>query len=81
MGEGAFLTPLKSVSLDAYATPTLRKQGEILLEATTFRFDGSDLMPGAVGAGSFWTGMVDFVSGASAEQAAGRIQESWESIK
>lgn len=30
---------------------------------TTFRFDASDLMPAAVGTSSFWTGMVDWVSG------------------
>jgi alpha-glucoside transport system substrate-binding protein len=36
---------------------------DILLNATTFRFDGSDLMPGGVGAGSFWTGMVDYAGG------------------
>jgi alpha-glucoside transport system substrate-binding protein len=51
--------------------------GDILLSATTFRFDGSDLMPGAVGAGTFWTGMVDFVGGKSAEQVAQEIQASW----
>ena len=81
MEGGAFLTPHKGVDLDAYATPTLRKQGEILQNATTFRFDGSDLMPGSVGAGSFWTGMVDFVSGESAETVADDIQKGWDSIK
>ena len=55
--------------MDAYANDALKKQGEILLNATTFRFDGSDLMPGKIGAGAFWTGMVDFVGGKS---AAGR---------
>jgi alpha-glucoside transport system substrate-binding protein len=27
------------------------------------RFDGSDLMPGAVGSGSFWKEMTNWVSG------------------
>lgn len=81
MQDGAFLTAHKGVDLNAYATPTLRKQGEILQNATTFRFDGSDLMPGAVGAGSFWTGMVDFVSGASAQEVADSIQTSWDTVK
>ncbi|MCG8507727.1 MAG: hypothetical protein MI741_00735, partial [Rhodospirillales bacterium] len=81
MEGGAFLTPHKGVDLGAYATPTLRKQGEILQNATTFRFDGSDLMPGAIGAGSFWTGMVDFVSGASAKDVADSVQKSWDAIK
>ena len=37
-------------------------------EETTFRFDGSDLMPSAVGTGSFWQGMRDWVNGASTDQ-------------
>src|SRR5690606_32281649 len=45
--------------------------------STTFRFDASDLMPGAVGAGTFWTGMVDYVGGKSAEEVATTIQASW----
>ena len=32
---------------DLSATTRCKKEGEILLNATTFRFDGSDLMPGA----------------------------------
>lgn len=81
MAQGGFLTPHKGVNLDAYANDVLRGQGEILLAATTFRFDGSDLMPGAIGAGAFWTGMVDFVSGASAEDVAAEIQAAWDAIK
>ncbi len=81
MAQSGFLTPHKGVNIDAYANDALRGQGEILLAATTFRFDGSDLMPGAVGAGAFWTGMVDFVSGASAEDVAADIQAAWDAIK
>ena len=60
MAQEGFLTPHAGVNTDLYATDTLRGMGEILLNATTFRFDGSDLMPGGVGAGSLWTGMVDY---------------------
>ncbi len=81
MAEGGFLTPHKGVDLAKYKTPALKKQGEILLNATTFRFDGSDLMPGAVGAGSFWKGMVDFSGGKSAKAVADDIQKSWDAIK
>ena len=77
MAQSGFLTPLKSANLDAYANEALRKQGEILTNATTFRFDGSDLMPGAVGAGTFWTGMVDYVGGKSAEEVAATVEASW----
>ncbi len=81
MAEGAFLTPHKGVDVAKYPNPTQRKTGEILLNATTFRFDGSDLMPGAIGAGAFWSQMVFYVSGASAQKVADNIQTTWDSIK
>jgi alpha-glucoside transport system substrate-binding protein len=38
-------------------------------------------MPGAVGAGSFWTGMVDYTGGKPAEEVAADIQASWDTLK
>lgn len=81
MAQSGFLTPYKGVNTETYANATLKKEGELLTSATTFRFDGSDLMPGKIGAGSFWTGMVDFVGGKSAQDVADGIQKSWDSIK
>lgn len=81
MARKGFLTPLKSVNPDAFGDPTLRKMNEVLLNATTFRFDGSDLMPGGVGAGSFWTGMVDYAGGKPAADVAQAIQDSWDALK
>ena len=81
MAQKGFLTPMKGVNPDAYGDPTLKKMGDILLNADTFRFDGSDLMPGAIGAGVFWTGMVDYVSGKDATTVATDIQLTWDSIK
>ena len=81
MAQSGFLTPFKGANTEAYANDPLKKQGEILLNATTFRFDGSDLMPGKIGAGAFWTGMVDYVGGKSAADVAGDIQKTWDAIK
>jgi len=81
MARKGFLTPHKGVNSDVFSDPTLRKMNNILLSATTFRFDGSDLMPGAVGAGSFWTGMVDYAGGKDAQAVADEIQASWDAIK
>jgi alpha-glucoside transport system substrate-binding protein len=81
MAQSGFLTPFKGANVDAYANDTLKKQGEILLDATTFRFDGSDLMPGKIGAGAFWTGMVDYSGGKSAKDVANEIQKTWDAIK
>ncbi len=46
---------------------------------TTFRFDASDLMPGAVGSGSFWKGMVAWISGTPVEDVTQQIQSAWPS--
>jgi len=45
---------------------------------TIFRFDASDLMPAAVGAASFWTGMVDWVNGTrSTDDVTSYIDSTW----
>ncbi len=81
MAQSGFLTPYKGANVEAYGNETLKKQGQILLDATTFRFDGSDLMPGKIGAGAFWTGMVDYSGGKSAQDVGNDIQKTWEAIK
>lgn len=81
MAKSGFLTPHKGVDTSKFADPTLKKMNDILLGATTFRFDASDLMPGAVGQGSFWTGMVDYTGGKSAADVASEIQDSWDAAK
>jgi alpha-glucoside transport system substrate-binding protein len=81
MQQGTFLTAHKGADLSAYATPALRKQGEILSSATTFRFDASDLMPGAIGAGAFWSEMTAFANGQDAKTTADNIQSAWDAIK
>ena len=81
MAKTGFLTPYKKANPEAYSDAPTKKMGEILTNATTFRFDGSDLMPGKIGAGAFWTGMIDLVGGKSAQDVATDIQKSWDAIK
>jgi len=50
---------------------------EILAEASAFRFDGGDLQPADVGAGSFWQGVVDYVQGGDLETIMGEIDTAW----
>ncbi|MBE0414674.1 ABC transporter substrate-binding protein [Yoonia sp.] len=81
MSYGGFLTPHKGVDMSKFIDDTSRGLNDILLNATTFRFDGSDLMPGAIGAGAFWTGMVDYAGGKPAAEVAKGVQDSWDAIK
>ena len=81
MAQSGFLTPLKSANADLFPTDVQRNLNAILTNATTFRFDGSDLMPGEIGAGAFWTGMVEYTTGADAAAVAAMVQERWDTIK
>ena len=81
MAKGGFLTPHKGVDTSKFVDEATKKMNDVLLAATTFRFDGSDLMPGGVGAGSFWTGMVDYAGGKDAGDVAQAIQDSWDALK
>ena len=61
-----------------YGDDVERGVAALVAEATSVRFDGSDLMPGEVGAGSFWKGMTDYVSGATdLDTALAEIDASW----
>jgi alpha-glucoside transport system substrate-binding protein len=77
--EGLFVAPHNGVPQEWYPSEALKGFAEILENAETFRFDGSDLMPGAVGAGTFWTGVVDYVNGADLDSVLASIDDSWPS--
>ena len=81
MARGGFLTPHRAADRRKYRDRLQRKAGDILLGATTIRFDGSDLMPAAVGAGTFWKGMLDYTGGKNLEIVTADIDKSWKALK
>lgn len=66
----------KTVDPSIYPDPITVKAAEMLANAEVFRFDGSDLMPAAVGAGTFWSGVLDFVSGIPLDTVLASIEAS-----
>ena len=78
--QGAAISANKGLD-PALATSDLDRQSIELLQSedTTFRFDGSDLMPGAVGANSFWSGVVEWINGKSTKEVVDSIEASWPS--
>ena len=76
-GLGGYISPRQNIALDLYPDRLTKKQAQILTDAEVIRFDGSDMMPGAVGTGTFWSGMVDYVGGTNLEQVLQRIENSW----
>lgn len=78
LAAGGALSPHNDASLDWYGDDVERGLAEIAAAATSLRFDGSDLMPGEVGAGSFWKGMTDYVAGTvDLETALAEIDAAW----
>lgn len=77
---GGFLSPNKDFDVSNYPNQTLKDIQGIAKNAKVARFDGSDMMPGKVGAGSFWKGMVDYTAGnASLDDVLKAIDSSWPS--
>ncbi len=76
------ISPNINVGPDCYANAQLADASQVLTEglgAGTARFDASDQMPSAVGAGSFWTGMVKYVQEGpdSLQSVLSEIEASW----
>ena len=76
--QGGTLSPHKDSSVDWYPNVIDQKVAQLLLDATSVRFDASDLMPAEVGSGSFWKAMTDYISGsADLDTALSEIDASW----
>lgn len=77
-GSGGCVTANKNADPNLLTNPVDKLSAEILTDkAATFRFDGSDIMPGAVGAGTFWKGMTNWITGQSDQEVLDYIEQSW----
>jgi alpha-glucoside transport system substrate-binding protein len=78
LDNGGSLIAHSTATPEMYGQPLEKRIAELVANATSFRFDGSDLMPGEVGSGSFWKGMTDWVSGsADLDTVLAEIDASW----
>jgi alpha-glucoside transport system substrate-binding protein len=76
--EGGALAAHQTATPDMYGAELEKGIATLVQDATVFRFDGSDQMPGEVGSGSFWKGMTDYVSGAAdLDTVLPEIDASW----
>lgn len=77
--EGGWLSANKKLDVNKLVKPVDKLSYQILADdAAVFRFDGSDLMPSAVGAGSFWKQMTNWIAlDKSSQEVADAIEKSW----
>ncbi len=76
---GGYLSPHITFPVDEYSDSVTKEIARVVAEADAFRFDASDVMPPAVGADAFWTGMIDLVDGKDPEDVASDIEDAWPS--
>jgi len=80
VGLGGVISANKGLDASKASSNILKAAIEILqADTTTFRFDASDLMPGAVGSGTFFKGMVDWVNGSDTDSVLQQIESGWPS--
>lgn len=78
--SGDYISPHKDFDTSLYPNTIVKGAADVAYKSTTFLFDGSDAMPAAVGAGSFWKEMVAWFAGsASLDEALKNIDTSWPS--
>ncbi|MEU7801732.1 ABC transporter substrate-binding protein [Micromonospora arborensis] len=75
---GNWVTANNKLDIANVASPIDKLSVQILQDKSgVFRFDGSDLMPAAVGAGTFWKGMVEWINGKDTASVLQGIESSW----
>lgn len=76
--NGGWVSANKGLDINNLVSPVDRLSAETLQdEKAVFRFDGSDMMPSVVGAGTFWKGMTDWITGQSTKDTLDFIERSW----
>lgn len=76
--QGGFTSPHATFDASSYATAFDRRIATMVTDAAVVRFDASDQMPPAVGTGTFWDGIVDYVAGVPLTIVLEQIQAGYE---
>ncbi|MGO3828265.1 MAG: ABC transporter substrate-binding protein [Microbacterium gubbeenense] len=79
MSIGGMVSPNNGADPANASSDVLRLTIDLMQdENATVRFDGSDMMPSEVGAGSFWSALTNWTDGqASSEEALTSVENSW----
>jgi alpha-glucoside transport system substrate-binding protein len=78
--DGGWVSANKGLDIANLGSPIDKLSAGILQDPNAvFRFDGSDQMPSAVGAGTFWKEMTSWITGESTDDALTNVENSWPS--
>jgi len=75
---GNWVSGSRGADINNFANPIDKLSVQILQDQSkVLRFDGSDLMPSAVGAGTLWKGMVEWINGKDTASVLSGVESSW----
>jgi alpha-glucoside transport system substrate-binding protein len=75
-----YLSPHNDFDSSLYVNPVIKAADQVVKNGSGLLFDGSDQMPGEVGAGSFWKQVTSWITGQQDLDATLKnIDDSWPS--
>ena len=75
---GGWVSANKGLDPNNLVSPIDQQTAKILQDPkAVFRFDGSDMMPSAVGSGTFWSEMTNWIKGQDDKTTLDNIEKSW----
>jgi len=76
--ESSFISPHTGFDTSLYPSDLTRQIADVAYKSDAVLFDGSDAMPGEVGAGTFWKEMTAWISEQEdLDTALKNIDDSW----
>ena len=78
--NSSFISPHTTFDAELYPTELTKQMANVAYESTAFLYDGSDQMPGEVGAGTFWKEMTAWIADQQdLDTTLTNIDDSWPS--
>lgn len=75
---GGWVSANKGLEVDNLVSPVDKLAATILQDPNAvFRFDGSDMMPAAIGSNAFWKQATNWITGQSTKETVDNIEAAW----
>jgi alpha-glucoside transport system substrate-binding protein len=74
------LSTRKDFDTTNFTDPVIKGFADLLKGSDVFRFDGADMMPAAIGSGSFWKEATAWIVGGSTDDMLNNIEQAWKAL-
>jgi alpha-glucoside transport system substrate-binding protein len=76
--DGGWVTANTGLDIDNLTSPIDRLAAETFQdENAVFRFDGSDMMPAAIGSNEYWRQVTNWITGQDTQTTVANVQRAW----